>query len=236
MVYETMINSRKKLKVCRNTNPEENMYSNRFRPVAIMFILLNLLGTLPFLEYFSLSTWFTVSQNHYFTWGLNLRKQPFELLYSALGYSYVHCGLMHLIYTAFLITLFVVPLEKKISAKEVISVYIASSIVVPLIILIIFYPFQDQIWFSTQYLLFSEEYFVGASLPAWGSAGSLAYYSRTDRKYWTIVVFMLLLPLGYKIVITKLDRFVSDIAHLSAWLFGLSLTCILSNFRGGDLN
>ncbi|MHA1911389.1 MAG: rhomboid family intramembrane serine protease [Candidatus Kariarchaeaceae archaeon] len=234
MVSEKMI-TKNKSEGYRIINSEEKLYSKRFHLVAIMFILINTVGTLPFLEYYSLSTWFTVSQDHYFTWGLNLKKQPLELLYASIGYSFVHCGLTHLLYTAFLITLFVMPLERKVSAKEVVCVYIISSIMVPLLILIIFFPLQNLFWFNTQYLLFSEEYFVGASLPAWAVAGSLAYYSKNDRKYWAMVVLMLLLPLGYKLVITKLDRFVSDIAHLSAWFFGLSLTCLLSTFKGGNL-
>ena len=97
------------------------------------------------------------------------------------------------------------------------------------------FPFQNYHWANTQFLLFSEEYFVGASLPAWAAAGSLAYYSRGDRKYWSIIVIMISLPLGYKILITKLDRFISDIAHLSAWFFGLGLTGILSTFRDEEL-
>jgi membrane associated rhomboid family serine protease len=231
-----MILNKHKTKICRKANPEENLYSKRFHSVAVMFVLINVVGTVPFLEYYSLLTWFTVSQDHYYTWGLNLRKKPLELIYSSLGYSFVHCGLMHLLYTAFLIALFVAPLEKKIPAKEVVSVYLISSIIVPLLILIILYPFQNHLWVNTQYLLFSEEHFVGASLPAWASAGSLAYYSKNDRKYWAIIFLMLLLPLGYKILITRLDRFISDIAHLSAWFFGLCLTCTISHFRSEDLN
>ncbi len=236
MVSERMMLSKNKSKACKKPIIEENLHSKRFHSVGAMFILINIVGTLPFLEYYSLSTWFTVSQDHYFTWGLNLRKQPLELLYSSLGYSFVHCGLIHLFYTALLIALFVIPLERKISAKEVIGIYFISSIVVPMLILTIFYPFQNQIWFNTQFLLFSEEHFVGASLPAWAAAGSLAYYSKDNRKYWTIIALMLLLPLGYKIIVTRLDRFVSDVAHLSAWFFGLCLSCILSNFKGGSLN
>ena len=145
MVSERMMLSKNKSKACKKPIIEENPHSKRFHSVGAMFILINIVGTLPFLEYYSLSTWFTVSQDHYFKWGSNLRKQPLELLYSSIGYSFVHCGLIHLFYTALLIALFVVPLERKISAKEVVGIYLISSIMVPMLILILFYPVSSHI-------------------------------------------------------------------------------------------
>lgn len=224
---ERKINAEKQ----RETHSESNRYATRFYPMTSFFILLNVIGTVPFLEYYSISTWFTISKTHYLKWGLNLKKHPLDLLSSSLGYSFVHCGITHLFYTAFLIGFFVIPLERKTSSREIFGVYFLSSLIVPVIIVLAFYPVQSLFWFSTQFNLFSEEYFVGASLPAWASAGSLAYYSKNEKKYWLTVGLMIILPLGYKLKISKLDRFVSDIAHVSAWLFGYCFCYIVAKYK-----
>lgn len=117
---------------------------------------------------------------------------PIHWQWQVFTYYLFHFAIVHYGYSGLLLLYYVQGLEKATSKKLVLTTFLLTSVLAPILI----GPLIYALWYyylPARNFFFVQSYYLGSSVGIWGCMGLTCSISRKRRFYW-VIIFLLLFP------------------------------------------